>query len=123
MAFSKYKQKKYIKEHAIFCPYCGADGLSAGTILNADDIYSWSIVHCNECHKTWLEEYKLVNIIDLPLIDEEGDGCMISHIKYIIMKDKECRDNNTKPQCYKQENEDIVCAACSFRNDCERSRR
>lgn len=63
MLFSKEIVDRYVNEFPFFCPYCSAEAVVAGD-FQVEFNYAWQDVRCTKCNKEWLDEFKLINIIE-----------------------------------------------------------
>ncbi len=60
---SRKQKRKYIKQGGVRCPYCGTDQIE-GQGFGADDEGS-ETVKCLECHKEWVDDWKIFDIREL----------------------------------------------------------
>ena len=52
--------EEYVEEAGEVCPYCKMENCLESTgSPEISGVYCWLNVECTECHKQWIEEYKL----------------------------------------------------------------
>tara|TARA_Y100000034_G_C6646851_1_gene282998 strand:- start:303 stop:512 length:210 start_codon:yes stop_codon:yes gene_type:complete len=61
MTLTKEQKQNYLDKKGCVCPFCGSENIEAGP-LEADGMVAWSSVGCDDCEKTWQDEYNLVNV-------------------------------------------------------------
>lgn len=58
------------------CPYCDSEDIESGA-LDADGAVATAEVECNNCHKSWTDVYRLVDVYHW---DEQGDDAEIDSV-------------------------------------------
>ena len=56
------KIDEYVKEGGGFCPYCGSQDIEGGSLDFDGGVYQK--MGCNECDETWVDAYRLANVLD-----------------------------------------------------------
>lgn len=54
--------QEYVEKGGCTCPFCGSDDIEGGP-FNADAGYATQEVSCNECDRSWEDQYKLTGYI------------------------------------------------------------
>lgn len=63
MSLSEAKIKEYVAKKGIHCPYCDSTDLSVGRI-QPDEWTAWQDVECEDCGKSWIDDYALIGITE-----------------------------------------------------------
>ena len=50
--------EEYVKIGGTVCPFCGSDNVS-GTEIDVDSGCAWQDAGCDDCHKSWRDQYVL----------------------------------------------------------------
>jgi transposase-like protein len=64
MAFTKEQEKEYLSRRGTRCPYCKGTDISSdhSDIATGGPDELFPKVTCDDCGKTWIEQYQLVGI-------------------------------------------------------------
>lgn len=54
------QKEKYIRNDS-FCPFCESDDLDSGR-METDSHGAWRDVSCNDCERSWQDQYTLTNV-------------------------------------------------------------
>lgn len=65
-----FSTKRRIVQHPNTCPYCHSESLDADSPKIADNDEIKINVQCSDCHKEWMEIYRLVSA---ELIDSDEE--------------------------------------------------
>jgi len=60
----KFNEEEYVKGGWNNCPYCDSDKINAGRPM-ADCNYAWSRVTCENCHRSWQDNYILTSVEEI----------------------------------------------------------
>jgi formate dehydrogenase maturation protein FdhE len=55
------KEQKYMETEGNVCPHCGSGDISGGN-FEAEGLYVWRNVECDNCDTTWNENFKMTGI-------------------------------------------------------------
>ena len=56
-----FKEQTYIKNGGNNCPHCGSEDIS-GLGFEADGTYAWRECECNDCEKSWTENFEMTGV-------------------------------------------------------------
>jgi len=59
---TKEQIKKYLKNEAGECPFCGSDRISGGAVSEDGTMDAHRDVYCLDCNGSWTEDFKIVNL-------------------------------------------------------------
>ena len=54
-------REEYAKKHGLICPYCEGKSLISAELQHDGEGVIWQETKCNDCWRSWHDEYKLVN--------------------------------------------------------------
>jgi len=59
-------KKKYIKSGGVQCPYCDSPDIEGKGLryVSFTEDQAYEEVECNDCHKEWTDNYKLIGITE-----------------------------------------------------------
>lgn len=63
MSLSEAEKQKYVDTSGMHCPYCGSTQMSVGE-PQMDGPCAWCDIECDDCGKSWTDDYALVGITE-----------------------------------------------------------
>ena len=60
---TKAQIKSYVSQSGTICPYCNSNYIE-GQSVQIDDNGAYQVVICNNCDKSWTDQYTLTNMVE-----------------------------------------------------------